>query len=315
MSDKITLLRKNFVIFSILILFGAGIAGCRVADETLPPVVETLEVDTSQPSQTEPQGNQSTPTDTPQVSTPDPAAIEAAWRSSEHANSFVLDANGQNNTCARCHAPINWMPALEDLPESCFACKFELEAPPPTISEADWTDIPCNICHKVDKKDNILPEFAWLEIAPLGEYAAVASATELCLKCHDTTGIPAHGVIQLSGAHAGYECTKCHSAHDTKTSCDPAGCHAEPTAPTAGHDADHQAVACVACHDGSGMEVEPNDDGIWTTFTSGTTETSTDKFSFTSHNVVLEASCDRCHFLNNPWGLSDSVTVPQLVND
>jgi hypothetical protein len=203
---------------------------------------------------------------------------------------------------------------MEDLPESCYACKFELEPPPPTIAEADWADVACKVCHKVDKKDNILPEFAWLEIAPLGEYATVASASELCLKCHASGDVPGHGSIQLEGDHPGYVCTDCHSAHDTKASCLEAGCHdavVEAATPIAGHDADHQAVTCGACHDGSGMEVGPDEEtGLWTTFVSRTTATGDERFAFTSHAIVLASSCERCHFPDNPWGLSISVQAP-----
>jgi len=309
-SKRITL-RVNLIFWILGFLIIVGLASCQSGGDFPTSVTEipTVQSDVAELIQTS--SGQTLPTVIPPTATPDPAAIKVAWQSSPHANSYVQDSSGQNNTCARCHAPINWMPAMDDLPESCFACKFELEVPPPTISEVDWTDIPCNICHKVDKKDNIQPEYAWLEIAPLEEYAEVASSSELCLKCHAPVDIPGHGTINLGGAHAGYECTQCHSAHDTLASCDPAGCHAEPTSPIAGHDADHEAVSCVACHDGSGMEVGPNEEnGIWTTFTSGSTNVSADKFAFTSHNIVLEASCDRCHFVNNPWRLSDSVVEP-----
>lgn len=297
-------------------MFIIGLAACQSNGESPLPVTETQ---TQQPEDVQAQvntspaspGDQTVPTAIPPTFTPDPAIIQVEWQSSPHAKTFVLDAAGQNNTCARCHAPINWMPTLDDLPESCFTCKFELEQPPPTIAEADWTDIPCNICHKVDKKGNVQPEFAWLEIAPLDEYAAVASATELCLKCHAPIDIPGHGSVNLAGAHTGYECTKCHSAHSTSATCDPPGCHVEATSPVPGHDADHQNVSCVACHDGSGMEVGPNEeDGMWTTFITGATANGADKFAFTSHNVVLEAKCDRCHFANNPWDLSANVSEP-----
>ncbi len=245
---------------------------------------------------------------------PDPAAIEAAWQSSPHADSFVLDANGQNNTCARCHAPINWMPSMDDLPESCYTCKFELEDPPSTIAESEWTDIPCNICHEVDKKGNVQAEYAWLEIAPLGEYAQVASPSELCLKCHSAAEVPGHGTVQLGGDHPGYVCTDCHSAHDSTTSCDAVGCHPdvkEPATPIPGHDQDHQSVTCGACHDANGMEVGPDEESdLWTTFISASTETGAERFPFTSHNVVLEANCERCHFVSNPWGLSENVLQP-----
>lgn len=312
-------LQIQLVIWGLVLLFACGLAACQTKVEVPPTLVDTpadvnapATQQSEQPSQGETQGVPATPTSAPTDSVPDPAAIEAAWQSSPHANSFVLDEQGQNNTCARCHAPVNWLPSMDDLPESCYACKFELEPPPPLILESEWTDIPCNVCHKVDKKDNIQPEYAWLEIAPLGEYAAVASPTELCLKCHAPVDIPGHGSVVVGGAHPDYECTRCHSAHSTITSCAAAGCHSdiiEPVTPIAGHDADHQAVTCVACHDGSGMEVGPDEEtGLWVTFFTGAE--ASDRFAFTSHNVVLEASCDRCHFVNNPWSLSDSVVKP-----
>ena len=31
------------------------------------------------------------------------------WEISAHASSFILDIEGNNNPCARCHAPMNWM--------------------------------------------------------------------------------------------------------------------------------------------------------------------------------------------------------------
>jgi hypothetical protein len=313
MNDMYTL-KKYLILCSLVFLFTFGLAGCQTGSETPAAAVETQVLPTEQPSPSDPPGNQVAPTNTPEESEPDPAAIEAAWKSSPHADSFVLDANGQNNTCARCHAPINWMPSMDDLPESCYACKFELEDPPPTIAESEWSDIPCNICHKVDKKGNVQAEYAWLEIAPLGEYAEVASPIELCLKCHAPLDIPGHGTVQLGGDHPDYVCTDCHSAHDTTTSCDAVGCHPdviEPATPIPGHDKDHQSVTCGACHDASGMEVGPDEEsGLWTTFVSGSTDAGIGSFPFTSHNVVLEASCDRCHFVNNPWDLSDSVVEP-----
>jgi hypothetical protein len=83
----------------------------------------------------------------------------------------------------------------------------------------------------------------------------------------------------------------------------------QPATPIPGHDADHQGVACVACHDASGMQVGPDEDsGLWTTFAIGSADA--EPFAFASHNIVLESSCDRCHFVENPWGLTVEVTAP-----
>jgi len=245
---------------------------------------------------------------------PDAAAIEAAWLSGPHADAFVLDVEGNNNTCARCHAPVNWQPSMDDLPESCFACKFELEDPPPYISESDWVDIPCFVCHEKDKKDIIQPEYTWLEIAAIEEYTQVATPTELCQKCHNEADLADHAVSQLGGAHADYDCTDCHDAHDTTASCGAVDCHedvVDPATPIAGHDEDHQLVSCEACLDAAGLDVAPGeDDGIWRTFMlvpSGETDI---VVAHASHNIILDAPCERCHFAENPWGLTESVSAP-----
>lgn len=307
-------LRRSLIVWGLVVFFASGLTACQTEGDISPTESEASSSHPAQPSQGDAQSNPVAPTSIPEESDPDPATIEVAWQSSPHADAFVQDAEGNNNTCARCHAPINWLPSMDDLPESCFACKFELEDPPPFIPENEWVDIPCNVCHEADRDENIQPEIAWLEIAPLGEYIAVASPTELCLKCHAPTDTLRHGDVLLGGAHIDYECTGCHSAHDTTTSCDVAGCHGdviEPETPIPGHDADHQAVSCVACHDGSGMEVGPvEEQALWTTFTTDPSGSGSDIYPFTSHNIVLESNCDRCHFVDNPWGLSADVAAP-----
>ncbi|MBC8496275.1 MAG: hypothetical protein ISS57_02695 [Anaerolineales bacterium] len=321
----------SFVLILVLLLVALGMTACQSADEAAPAADEPQQ---SQPAQQPSddsgdelvEGSDESPSvvedaepEPESASEPDPvdpAAIEAAWVSSPHADAFVLDVAGNNNTCAQCHAPVNWLPSMDDLPESCFACKFELEDPPPLIPESEWVSIPCNVCHKVDKKDNILPEYAWLEIAPLGEYAEVATTTELCQKCHREIDLPEHELVQLGAAHADYVCTDCHNAHDTMASCGAVDCHAdadviEPATPLAGHDEDHQLVSCVACHDADGLEVGLSEDlGLWTTFAQGSSGEGAAPIAYASHNIVLEAPCERCHFADNPWGLSDSISAP-----
>jgi hypothetical protein len=324
---NINTLRKILILWGMLLLVVSALAACQSKVETTPSVGEAQSSESAQSPQSEAQEQDPTapqsspeseplaPPSSPEVTESDPAAIEAAWQSSPHANTFVVDAAGQNNSCAQCHAPFNWLPSMDTLPESCFACKFELEDPPPYIPEDRWSSIPCTVCHPVDRDDNILPEIAWLEIPVLGEYAEVASPTELCLKCHAPLDLPQHGGIDLVNAHAAYQCTDCHSFHETTATCVSEACHSDviaPETPIPGHDADHQAVSCVACHDGGDMEVGPDEAaGQWITFaTTGSADTGLDRFAFTSHNVVLVASCDRCHFVDNPWALTVDVVVP-----
>ncbi len=241
----------------------------------------------------------------------DPAMIEAAWGSSPHADSYVVTAEGMNSSCARCHAPVNWIPTMDEIPESCLTCKFEIKPPPPLIEESVWTHVECKVCHEM-KKDEVEPGFAWLEIAPIDEYAEVASTTELCNKCHIVEGIPAHVTIAVEGSHAEMLCTECHDAHDTQATCSTSGCHEDAlsaASTTPGHDEDHKDVHCVACHAAGELSVGPIE-GEWTTLTVGEPGGEEESIPFISHNVVLEAPCERCHFNDNPWGLSVSVSVP-----
>jgi hypothetical protein len=234
--------------------------------------------------------------------------LQVVWQRGKHADTFVLDDSGKNMTCARCHSPVNWLPSIDDVPETCLACKFEIEDPPPLVSESEWGHIPCKTCHEVDKNGEVEADFIWLEIAAIDEYAKVETTTELCQKCHVETDVPDHLVMSLGGAHADYLCTDCHNAHDTSATCGAVGCHddvIEPATPIAGHDEQHQEVTCGACHDGSGMDIGPDDEqGMWLTFITGTQK------PIYTHNVVLEAKCDRCHYTDNPWGLSGDVSLP-----
>ena len=240
------------------------------------------------------------------------AIIQEEWQASPHAATFVLDAAGNNNKCAQCHAPIEWMPSMDDLPESCYSCKFELDDPPPLILEEDWQNIPCKICHELNKDKSVQSEYAWLEIAPIDEYADVDTPSELCQKCHTQNAYPGHFQIQVAGTHLDYECTQCHNAHSTTASCGSTDCHPDTNmvdAKVPGHDPDHQEVACAVCHDGSGLNVGPHQaTNAWSTFVLRAEDQ--ELVPFVSHEIILEVYCDRCHFVDNLWGLSEQVDQP-----
>jgi len=193
---------------------------------------------------------------------------------------------------------------MDDMPENCATCKFEVDPPPPTIAEADWQHIPCNTCHRV-KKGVVAPEYAWLSIPPIDEYEDLPTTTELCIKCHTVVDVIDHTGITVAGAHAGYSCTQCHDAHSIAASCATEECHADvvgPASSIAGHDADHERVACWVCHDAAGLNVGPDEAGDWVTFSLESAS------PVVSHNTVKAAACERCHFPANPWGLSEAVS-------
>ncbi len=236
----------------------------------------------------------------------DAETIRVKWQESPHASTFVLDEAGNNSTCARCHAPANWFPSMDEMPESCYACKFEVDPPPPLINEADWEHVACKVCHQV-KKDEVQPEIAWLEVPPIEEYSQVETPEQLCMKCHTQVDVPGHAGIEVGGAHAEMACTDCHDAHGTAANCADTGCHAEAAATGSGipgHDEDHQMVSCSACHDAGNLEVGPDASGTWVTFNPQPANEEAAQDGFTSHNTVKEAPCERCHFSGNPWELN-----------
>ena len=295
---------KAVLCFILLVVAALMLNSCDSSESTSAPQA-------TQSGQTSPGATSDStgPGETPPTDVPpdEPDVIQTKWESSSHANTFVVSDSGVNSTCARCHAPFNFIPTMDDMPESCSTCKFEVDPPPPFTSEADWITVECKVCHKY-KRDKIEPGFAWLEIAPIEEYAEVSSATELCDKCHLSEEIEGHFSVIVMGDHPGYVCTDCHDAHDTTATCSTSGCH-EGTleADVPGHDEDHSVVACVTCHDGGGMEIGILEErGIWFTFLS---DGEASPIPFASHNIVLAAPCERCHFPENPWGLSDSVSI------
>lgn len=258
---------------------------------------ETLQSESpvEKPKETSSEPSGSEPSNDPKPPMSD-EEIQAIYQENPHASTFIVDETGQNNTCARCHAPVNWTPSMDDIPESCLTCKFEIKDPPSYIAEDQWEHIPCKVCHEEGKKGKMNPEIAWLEIAQIGEYAAVASSTEICMKCHSPIELPEHSMIQLGSAHADYTCTQCHDPHSAQASCGASGCHdqvLDVSLGIAGHDADHTNIDCFACHDASGLDVGPDPEtGVWTVL------------EYKSHQIELAAPCSKCHFEGNSWGLS-----------
>lgn len=291
--------RRTLILSLIAAAFLAvGLTACQPGTETPPQGQASPQVPTNQGSPTGAPQSPGSPTETVP-----PPLIQSQWEASPHGNTYVLDELGNNSTCARCHAPTSFIPSMDDMPESCAACKFEVDPPPPTIAQTDWDNVPCNVCHRV-KKGEVQPEFAWLSIPPIDEYEDLSSTTDLCLKCHGQIDIAGHEMPDLANAHAAYTCTQCHDPHTTTATCASEICHADvlnPTTPIVGHDEDHQAVTCWACHDAAGLAAGPDEQGKWVTFLPASST------PYASHNIVKQAPCERCHYLNNPWNLSAEV--------
>jgi hypothetical protein len=181
-----------------------------------------------------------------------------------------------------------------------------VDDPPSFIPESDWLDISCYMCHEEDKDGNMKPEISYLDFAVFATYGKVESTTELCRKCHIEAAFQKHSGLQVSGVHAEYDCADCHDPHDTSASCGTSGCHEEVSALT-GHDSDHEKVSCDACHDGSGLDLGYQEDGVFSPVVLNEMDDETPVVPFTSHNIVLVSTCDRCHYSSNPWNLSEDV--------
>lgn len=253
----------------------------------------------------------------------DLTAIQAAYKTSSHANDYGL-GRGPNTFCARCHSPRNWDPkAIAGPAPNCMACKFpfdkEVRKPPPNtntfIEEKDWKNIGCDVCHQVTNNVVDAKPVMWNQVN--GKYDTVADNTALCEKCHaDSLGGSKHKITVGGPAHTTQigltkprpqQCTDCHDAHSQKASCE--GCHKSLSQGT-GHSAGHSKVTCVGCHDAAGLKVQPNADGKWVTFISSSSPTGGPPTlsEYASHVLQKAVTCTRCHFDNNPEKLRSMVT-------
>jgi hypothetical protein len=296
LSLKQILYRKTIFIASFLLGFFLliGVAGCKEGSTPATPGPTLDAPNTTQDLV------QSAPALTPED-------VSINWQTGPHSKTFVAGDEGKNSDCARCHAPVEFIPSMDDIPDSCFTCKFTIEPPPPIIPQEEWSHVDCQVCHEV-KKGVIQKGIAWLEIAQIGEYSKVNSSTELCQKCHIGVNVPGHKGIEVDGVHAEMTCTQCHDPHTTTAGCGAAGCHPDVfSSITAGHIAEHTSISCAVCHDGAGLEMGVDDAGQMVTLLTIESGGEVMVQPFTSHNISQSVDCERCHFQGNPWNLAETV--------
>lgn len=225
----------------------------------------------------------------------------AQWSQSVHADSFD-NGMGANTTCARCKSPKNWdssldVAAMEAL--DCNACKRVPGAPRPElpsgipISEEEWQDITCDICH-IPLGDSYSVDIAFWNQA-IENYEPVDDVLELCAKCHEGQhGFEVVEEQQASVIHANWECTLCHGSHGAPSAC--VDCHAPSQGAGAAVHARHPAVNCTACHDAGRLpvwqEADPDSPHFEQFITIRFAHTLT---SWPSHNLTSKVNCVRCH--------------------
>lgn len=295
--------------------------GCQTGDDQpteSEPETETIAETTAEQQQPSAEvvvddGSEDSPETQAVLVVAEPLPPDDGWSMSRHSDTYVLSVDGKNDTCARCHSPVQWLPGPDDIPESCLACKFDVDVPPPMFTEEEWEHVPCKTCHRM-KGDNVEEGLAWLEIPSIEEYIDVDTATELCRKCHEMSDFPDHKpAVVLSEEHADLLCTECHDAHANTVTCAKSGCHENViigAEPVSGHDEEHSSVSCSACHDAAGLQVGPEvDSDLWVTFTTLMLDGEESLVPHSSHAVQTQVECDRCHFGANPWGLSEDVST------
>jgi hypothetical protein len=290
-----------------LLLLNACQPGAETASPS-PLAAEATSTQASPPTTTPSPVPTVTPPPTP---TPANQAIITAYASGPHAALYDL-GKGPNTYCARCHSPANWDPAatIGEQP-NCVSCKFAFEDSPriaesnPLIAPEDWNGIRCKDCHAAE--DTLIQgDLVWTNMAT-GEHEVGMTVNTLCEKCHADTETLRHRRDLGDSAHLDYVCTDCHESHTMAASCTEAGCHPDAVAGASavpGHDTDHAAVSCVACHDAAGLEVGPVEGSdTWAAFRTvellGRSTTS----PYQSHDLQRTVDCGRCHYSDNPWGL------------
>lgn len=195
----------------------------------------------------------------------------------------------------------------------------------------------CEDCHSVE--NGIVMNELQHGKPQTGRNEAGLGEDPICGRCHQ--------VPSVGSAHPDFSCGDCHDPHVVKVSCTDSGCHSNiptvfyelPATPTNGHPTNgssfcgggnchsmatavaqttrsihgpaHAFVACEACHGGSPMKAGPSlENGRWVLLHEDGSE-----LPF-SHDLQSGVDCSRCHFENNPWGLSQvsGLEFDQLPN-
>jgi hypothetical protein len=189
-------------------------------------------------------------------------------------------------------------------------------------------EVSCDICHPL--QNGVITEKVARWDRSNGRYEPVSDHNDLCLTCHE-------GYDHAEAAHKDFLCLDCHDQHSTGASCfdchqqitdlsgkvpatpvgghsngpddacSGSGCHSSATQvarmPFSVHGVQHARVTCAACHDADGLQVGPLSDGSrWVSWSRSPVDGS--DAPFYSHNLQYAVDCERCHFVDNPWGLA-----------
>lgn len=312
------------VLLLIAVIFALAFTACGTAEtpmveETMPP-----------------------PTPTPEpTSLPDQTAFHDALAANIHGDYDL--GKGPNDYCSRCHSPKNWNPeSYPGEAPNCVACKFPFDPEVRQVdsmnfvAEEDWVGIACENCHEMENGVST-GEYAWLDVQT-STYREVKTSTELCEMCHNNSpsfmgggemanaGVT-HKVEMAGSAHAnvGFNadprpqyCTDCHDPHtleakqctDCHTNLSEAEVHQTPNF--------HLAfVECMTCHNADvttaagdkvtyakDPAVEDEADAMFVPVVTSMGRGGPTTTEYISHSIARGEICDRCHFEDNPMGLT-----------
>lgn len=203
------------------------------------------------------------------------------------------------------------------------------------------TKFSCEDCHAGAETTGVA--LSWLNPVS-GQRETVSTATELCAKCHPNQVAENPSPDLVLGVHEDFGCTNCHNTHNTRATCTGTGCHADVASilyaqivtpanhPTSGdtnthmcegeachnlvkqvlaepiyHQPVHNEIPCYVCHDKTIMDVSRNSDGTWMTVIHTGQGSGAELQPVVSHVIGQEVLCEKCHFIGNPWQLTESV--------
>lgn len=217
-------------------------------------------------------------------------------------NPLVPEEDWAGINCAACHheedgiveASLSWFDRLsnqrQELSNSTQLCEICHRDKEPSLhhrrdlGNSAHADFTCTSCHD--------PHSTTASCSSAGCHHVPVSDRGECAKCHPDA-ISFHTMEQMHSA--GHDCLKCH-----EDVIKPPMSEAAATA----HAIHMARVTCVACHDASGLQIGPLEQGgVWMTWRTIETIRGASTEPYQSHALQRAADCQKCHFEENPWGL------------
>lgn len=210
------------------------------------------------------------------------AAPQFAWY--DNATGYYETITTTTELCEKCHVDTNrFLHHQRDLGQDVHAGFTCTDCHDPHDPYASCADIGCH--QDVAAQRKLL----------LDQHANIKEI-DTCLECH-TGGMDTHTMeVQRNGDN---NCLICHD-YLVNFSTD--------ELPPVEHSSVHSKVDCVACHDASGLAVGPIEgEEIWAAFRTVESPFGLVSEPYQSHNLQRTVACDRCHYIDNPWGITGSV--------